>query len=71
MQDCDKVPLITRRVLEDRRTYTQSLKKPRRRNLWVTDTLQRVPEARPAQPANPVWDSTASAFLFVASRVSY
>src|SRR4051794_28605591 len=26
---------------------------PRRRNLWVTDTLQWAPEARLAQPANP------------------
>ena len=36
--------------------------KPRRRNLWVTDTLQWAPEARLAQPANPMWDSAASAF---------
>ena len=35
---------------------------PRRRNLWVTDTLQWAPEARLAQPANPMWDSAASAF---------
>ena len=35
---------------------------PRRRNLWVTDTLQWRPEARLAQPANPMRDSTASAF---------
>src|SRR5947209_14054848 len=34
----------------------------RRRNLWVTDTLQWAPEARLAQPANPMWDSAASAF---------
>ena len=36
--------------------------RPRRRNLWVTDTLQWAPEARLAQPANPMWDSAASAF---------
>ena len=35
---------------------------PRRRNLWVTDTLQWAPEARLAQPANPMSDSAASAF---------
>ena len=35
---------------------------PRRRNLWVTDTLQWAPQARLAQPANPMWDSAASAF---------
>src|SRR5437588_13072625 len=35
---------------------------PRRRNLWVTDTLSWAPEARLAQPANPMWDSAASAF---------
>jgi hypothetical protein len=35
---------------------------PRRRNLWVTDTLQWRPEARLAQPANPMRDSAASAF---------
>jgi len=35
---------------------------PRRRNLWVTDMLQWAPEARLAQPANPMWDSAASAF---------
>jgi len=35
---------------------------PRRRNLWVTDTFQSAPEARLAQPANPMWDSAASAF---------
>jgi len=34
----------------------------RRRNLWVTDALQSAPEARLAQPANPMWDSAASAF---------
>ena len=34
----------------------------RRRNLWVTDTLQWASEARRAQPANPMWDSAASAF---------
>jgi len=33
-----------------------------RRNLWVTDTLQWAPEARLTQPANPMWDSAASAF---------
>src|SRR5215467_15514232 len=37
---------------------------PRRRNLWVTDTLRWVPEARLAQPANPMWDSAASACPF-------
>ncbi len=35
---------------------------PRRRNLWVTDTLQWASEARFAQPANPMWDSAAQAF---------
>ena len=40
----------------------ETKKKPRRRNLWVTDTLQWAPEARLAQPANPMWDSAASAF---------
>ena len=35
---------------------------PRRRNLWVTDTLHRVPKARLAQPANLMWDRAASAF---------
>ena len=36
---------------------------PRRRNLWVTDTLQRrAPEVRLAQPAKPMCDSVASAF---------
>jgi hypothetical protein len=34
---------------------------PRRRNLRVTDALQWL-EARLAQPANPMWDSAASAF---------
>jgi hypothetical protein len=34
----------------------------RRRNLWVTDRLRWAPEARLAQPANPMWDSAASAF---------
>src|SRR5579863_6253804 len=48
---------------------------PRRTNLWVTDTLQWVPEAQLAQPANPVpvWNSTASAFycsLPIAFRTS-
>ena len=47
-----------------------SLKRPRRRNLWVTDAVQWAPEARLAQPANPMWDSAASAFLFVASCLS-
>jgi hypothetical protein len=28
---------------------------PRRRNLWVTDALQRVSKARLAQPANRMW----------------
>jgi hypothetical protein len=28
---------------------------PRRRNLWITDTLQWAPEARLAQPANAMW----------------
>jgi hypothetical protein len=32
---------------------------PRRRNLWVTDTLQCAPEARLAQPAKRMWDSAA------------
>src|ERR1017187_3499628 len=41
---------------------TGSTRKPRRRNLWVTDTLQWAPEARLAQPANPMWDSAASEF---------
>ena len=36
--------------------------KSRRRNLWVTDTLQWRPRARLAQPANPMRDSAASAF---------
>jgi len=35
---------------------------PRRRNLWVTDTLQWALEARLAQPANPMWDSAELAF---------
>jgi hypothetical protein len=35
---------------------------PRRRNLWVTDMREWAPEARLAQPANPMWDSAASAF---------
>jgi hypothetical protein len=39
-----------------------SLKRPRRRNLWVTDAVQWAPEARLAQPANSMWDSAASAF---------
>src|SRR5580700_11155641 len=30
---------------------------PRRRNLWVTDTLQWAQEARFAQLSNPMWDS--------------
>ena len=38
------------------------LKEPRRRNLWVTDTIQWAPEARLAQPANSMWDSAVSAF---------
>jgi hypothetical protein len=29
-------------------------KMPRRRNLWVTDALQGAPEARLAEPANPI-----------------
>ena len=41
---------------------TTSIKSPRRRNLWVTDTLQSGSEARRAQTAKAVWDSAASAF---------
>ena len=55
-----------RPVTDGRRSFTlekSSLRKqPRRRNLWVTDTLQWAPEARLAQPANPMQDSAASAF---------
>jgi len=36
-------------------------RKPRRRNLWVSDTFEWRSEARLAQPANPVPDSAASA----------
>ena len=46
------------------------IKTPRRRNLWGIDTLRWAPDARLARPANPMWDSAASAFLFVASCVS-
>jgi hypothetical protein len=41
---------------------TTSIKRPRRRNRWVTDTLQWGSEARRAQTAKPIWDSAASAF---------
>ena len=41
---------------------------PRRRNLWVTETLQWAPEARLAQLANPMWDSEAFLFAAVAFR---
>ncbi len=37
------------------------------RNLWVTNRLEWRGEARFAQAANPMPDSEASAFVFVAS----
>jgi len=43
---------------------------PRRRNLWVTDTLQWRPEARLALPADPRWDRRLQLLLFVASCLS-
>jgi hypothetical protein len=43
---------------------------PRQRNLWVTDTFEWRREARLAQSANPMSDSEASAFVFVASCLS-
>ena len=38
--------------------------------VWVTDTFEWRREARLAQPANPMPDSEAPAFVFVASRLS-
>ena len=42
-------------------------RRPHRRNLWVTGTLQWAPDARLARPANPMADNAASAFQFAAS----
>lgn len=50
------------RTLDDKRIDWAPLIMPRRRNLWITDTLQERPRARLAQPASPMRDSAASAF---------
>ena len=51
----------------ERDVETTNKEMPRRRNLWVTCTLQWEPDARLPRPANPTSDSEASAFQFVAS----
>jgi hypothetical protein len=45
-------------------------KRPRRRNLWVTDTLQWAPEARLAQPRTRCGMAWLQLFLFIASCLS-
>jgi hypothetical protein len=54
----------------ERDVETTNKEMPRRRSLWVTGTLQWALDARLARPANPMPDSEASAFQFVASCLS-
>jgi hypothetical protein len=46
----------------NRHTHHRYRYLPRRRNLWITDTLQWAPETRLAQLANQMWESATSAF---------
>jgi hypothetical protein len=61
---------LTHPTVAERAIFVQPFFGPRRRNLWVTGTLQWAPDARLARPANPMSDSAASAFQFVASCLS-